>query len=111
MANQIRVHTSVEVVNDSSEADTGTAAGDYTNLNLDAHADFRSWGGTYNIATDKHGDGAYNDDDICYWKNAVVDITSSTLPPPIPIGVTDTKTGGGISVVPVIVLGTGKLFL
>ena len=77
MANQIRVHTSVEVVNDSSEADTGTAAGDYTNLNLDAHADFRSWGGTYNIATDKHGDGAYNDDDICYWKNAIVDITSA----------------------------------
>ena len=77
MANQIRIHTSVEVVNDSSEANTGTSAGDYTNLNLDAHADTRSWGGNYNIATDKHADGAYNDDDICYWKNAVVDITSA----------------------------------
>ena len=77
MANQIRIHTSVEVVNDSSEDNTGTAAGDYTNLNLDAHSDTRSWGGNYNISTDKHADGAYNDDDICYWKNAVVDITSA----------------------------------
>jgi len=77
MANQIRIHTSCEIVNDNSVANEGTAAGDYSNFNLDVHADSRTWGGNYNIATDKHADGAYNDDDICYWKNAVVDITSA----------------------------------
>ena len=77
MANQIRIKTSVEVINDSSEENTGTAAGDYTNLNLDAHSNTRSWGGSYNIATDKHADGAYNNDDICYWSGVVVDITSA----------------------------------
>jgi|TARA_R100001530_G_scaffold39264_1_gene30353 hypothetical protein len=77
MANQIRIHTSVEVINDGSEENVGSAAGDYTNLNMDVHANSRSWGGNYNIATDKHADGAYNDDDICYWANAVVDITSA----------------------------------
>ena len=71
MANQIRIHTSCEIVNDNSVANEGTAAGDYTNLNLDAHSDFRSWGGNYNIAT------AYTDDDVCYWKNAVVSATSA----------------------------------
>jgi len=77
MANQIRIHTSVEVVNDNSITDEGSAAGDYSNFNLDVHSDSRTWGGNYDIATDKHSDGAYNDDDICYWKNAVVDITSA----------------------------------
>ena len=30
MANQIRIRTSVEIVNDNSVANEGTAAGDYT---------------------------------------------------------------------------------
>tara|TARA_R100000742_G_C4275000_1_gene95225 strand:- start:43 stop:561 length:519 start_codon:yes stop_codon:yes gene_type:complete len=77
MANQIRIHTSVEVVNDNSIANEGSASGDYSNFNLDVHSDSRTWGGNYDIATDKHSDGAYNNDDICYWKNAVVDITSA----------------------------------
>ena len=70
MANQIRIHTSCEVVNDNSVSNEGTAAGDYTNLNLDAHADSRSWGGKYNIST------AYTDADVCYWKEVVVSATS-----------------------------------
>jgi len=71
MANQIRIHTSCEIVNDNSVANEGSSAGDYTNLNLDVHADSRSWGGNYNIST------AYDSSDVCYWKNAVVDITSA----------------------------------
>ena len=71
MANQIRIHTSCEIVNDNSIANEGSAAGDYTNLNLDVHADSRSWGGNYNIST------PYDSSDVCYWKNAVVDITSA----------------------------------
>ena len=71
MANQIRIHTSCEIVNDNSVANEGTSAGDYSNFNLDAHADSRSWGGNYNIST------AYTDADVCYWKNKVVDITSA----------------------------------
>ena len=71
MANQIRIHTACEIVNDNSVANEGTSAGDYTNLNLDVHADSRSWGGNYNIST------AYDSSDVCYWKNAVVDITSA----------------------------------
>jgi len=71
MANQIRIHTSCEIVNDNSVSNEGTSAGDYTNLNLDVHADSRSWGGNYNIST------VYDSSDVCYWKNAVVDITSA----------------------------------
>ena len=71
MANQIRISTSCQIVNDNSVANEGSSAGDYTNLNLDVHADSRTWGGSYNIST------AYGDSDVCYWKNAVVDITSA----------------------------------
>ena len=77
MANQIRIHTSCEIVNDNSVANEGSAAGDYTHTALDAHSDSRSWGGNYSIVTTKHADGAYNDDDVCYWKDAVVDITAA----------------------------------
>ena len=78
MANQIRVRTSVEVVNDNSVANEGTAAGDYTNFNLDVHADSRTWGGRYAISTAKHADGAYDNDDVCYWKNVVVSDTAAS---------------------------------
>ena len=71
MANQIRISTSCQIVNDNSVANEGSSAGDYTNLNLDVHADSRTWGGSYNIST------AYDSSDVCYWKNAVVDITSA----------------------------------
>ena len=71
MANQIRIHTSVEVVNDVSVANDGGAAGDYTNYALDVFADSRAWGGNYNISQE------YSTSDVCYWKNVVVDITSA----------------------------------
>tara|TARA_R100001530_G_scaffold10215_3_gene10170 strand:+ start:501 stop:1001 length:501 start_codon:yes stop_codon:yes gene_type:complete len=65
MANQLRIHTSCEVVNDNSVANEGTSAGDYTNLNLDVHSESRSWGGNYNISQE------YNVSDVCYWKGVV----------------------------------------
>ena len=68
MANQIRVHTSCEVVQDNTEAVQGIT---YTQKALDGNADSRSWGGSYNIAT------AYTDANVCYWKNAVVSATSA----------------------------------
>ena len=71
MANQIRIHTSCEVVQDvggSAGAQNGIT---YTSTALDGNADYRSWGGNYNIAT------AYTDADVCYWKNAVVSATSA----------------------------------
>ena len=66
MANEIRVKTSVQIVNDNSVTDEGSAAGDYTNLNLDVHADSRTWGGNYTM------NAVYTDADVAYWKNAVV---------------------------------------
>jgi len=75
MANQIRIHTSCEIVNDNSVANEGSAAGDYTHLALDVHADSRSWGGNYNIAQ------AYDSATpaVCYWKNAVMADTNPTI--------------------------------
>jgi hypothetical protein len=64
MANQIKIRTSVEVVNDNS-------AGGYTHTALDTNAASRVWGGSYNISTE------YTDADVCNWENAVVDITSA----------------------------------
>ena len=68
MANQIRVHTSCEIIQDNDATVEGIA---YTNKVLDGNADSRSWGGSYNIAT------AYTDDNVCYWKNVVVSATSA----------------------------------
>ena len=71
MANQIKIRTSVEIVNDNSVTDEGSTAGDYTHKALDAHVGSRVWGGNYNIST------AYTNADVCSWENAVVDITSA----------------------------------
>jgi len=68
MANQIRIHTSCEVVQDNDVTVQGIA---YTHKILDGNADSRSWGGSYNIAT------AYTDADVCYWKGVVVSATSA----------------------------------
>ena len=72
MANQIRIHTACEIVNDVSVANDGGAAGDYTNYALDVFADSRSWGGNYNIAQE------YSTSDVCFWKNVVVSDTSAS---------------------------------
>ena len=68
MANEIRVKTSVEIIQDNTETVQGIS---YTQKALDGNADSRSWGGSYNIAT------AYTDANVCYWKNAVVSATSA----------------------------------
>ena len=68
MANQIRIHTSCEVVQDNDVTVEGIA---YSDKKLDGNSDSRSWGGNYNIAT------AYTDADVCYWKNIVVSATSA----------------------------------
>ena len=68
MANEIRVHTSVEIVQDNTETVQGIA---YTQKALDGNADSRTWGGSYTMNT------AYTDADVAYWKNAVLEDTSA----------------------------------
>ena len=68
MANEIRVHTSVEIIQDNTETVQGIS---YTQKSLDGNADSRSWGGSYTMNT------AYTDADVAYWKNVVVDVTSA----------------------------------
>jgi len=72
MANEIRIQTSVQVVQDVG-ASLGAQAGiTYTNKQLDGNADSRSWGGKYNIST------AYTDADVGYWENAIVKVATHT---------------------------------
>ena len=68
MANEIRIHTSVEVVQDNDETVQGIS---YTQKSLDGNADSRSWGGSYTMNT------GYTDADVAYWKNVVVEDTSA----------------------------------
>ena len=62
MANQIRVHTSCEVVQDNTEAVQGIT---YTQKALDGNADSRSWGGSY-TKNQAPADAA-----IGYYKNVI----------------------------------------
>ena len=71
MANEIRVQTSVQIVNDNSVDNDGGAAGDYTNYNLDVFSGEGSWGGSYTM------NQAYSTSDVAYWNNAVVSATSA----------------------------------
>jgi len=71
MANEIRIKTSVEVLQDVGGSAGDEAGHTYVNLQHDGNADFRSWGGDYKISTE------YTDADVCYWKNAVVSATSA----------------------------------
>ena len=68
MANQIRIHTACEIVQDNDATVEGIS---YTHKVLDGNADSRSWGGNYNIAT------AYADDKVGYWKGVVVSATAA----------------------------------
>ena len=67
MANQIRIHTACEIVQDNDVTVEGIS---YSHKILDGNADSRSWGGNYNIST------AYTDADVAYWKNVIVSATS-----------------------------------
>lgn len=68
MANQIRIKTSVEVVNDNSVS--GENGQNYTHEALDGNVGSRAWGGSYNIST------AYTSADVCHWQGVVVSATS-----------------------------------
>ena len=68
MANEIRVHTSVEVIQDNDVTVQGIA---YTHKGLDGNADSRSWGGSYTM------NQAPADAAIAYWKNVVLEDTSA----------------------------------
>ena len=68
MANEIRVQTSCQIIQDNDETVQGIS---YTQKSLDGNADSRSWGGSYTMNT------AYTDADVAYWKNVVVEDTSA----------------------------------
>ena len=68
MANEIRIQTSCQVIQDNDVTVEGIT---YTDKKLDGNADSRSWGGSYTI------NQAPADDAIAYWKNVVVDVTSA----------------------------------
>ena len=68
MANQIRIHTACEIVQDNDVTVQGIS---YAHKILDGNSDSRSWGGNYNIST------AYTDADVCYWKGVVVSATAA----------------------------------
>ena len=53
MANQIRIRTSCEIVQDNDVTVQGIA---YSHKSLDGNADSRTWGGSYNIATEPADD-------------------------------------------------------
>jgi len=63
MANEIRVKTSVEIVQDNDITVQGIS---YSHKSLDGNAASRSWGGSYTLNT------AYTDADVAYWSNVVV---------------------------------------
>ena len=67
MANQIRIHTACEIVQDNDVTVQGIS---YTHKVLDGNADSRTWGGNYNVSQEPA------DDKICYWKNVVIDSAS-----------------------------------
>ena len=68
MGNEIRIHTSCEVIQDNTETVQGIS---YTQKALDGNADSRTWGGNYTM-NQAPSDGA-----IAYWKNVVLEDTSA----------------------------------
>jgi len=71
MANEIRIKTSIEVIQDVGGSLGAHEGITYTNKQLDGNADSRSWGGVYALGT-----RTYTDDNVAYWKNVVVEDTS-----------------------------------
>jgi len=70
MANEIRINTSIEVVQDVGDSAGNNAGVTYKNKQRDGNADSRSWGGQYVMSNTVSR--VYDDDAVCYWKNAVV---------------------------------------
>lgn len=69
MANEIRVNTSVQIIQDVGSSAGAQAGITYSNKQLDGNADARTWGGKYTM------NAVYTDADVAYWKNAVVSAT------------------------------------
>ena len=73
MANEIRVQTSCQVIQDVGGSAGAQSGITYTNKQLDGNADYRTWGGSYTLSTEPA------DAKICYWKNAVIDSTGPSI--------------------------------
>ena len=73
MANEIRIQTSVQVVQDVGGSAGAQSGVTYTNKQLDGNSSSRSWGGKYNLST------AYTDADVAYWENKVVDTIATDV--------------------------------
>lgn len=71
MANEIRVNTSVQIIQDVGDSAGAQAGITYSNKQLDGNADSRTWGGKYTM------NAVYTDSDVAYWKNAVVTATTA----------------------------------
>lgn len=71
MANEIRVNTSVQIIQDVGDSAGAQAGITYSNKQLDGNADARTWGGKYTM------NAVYTDSDVAYWKNAVVTATTA----------------------------------
>jgi hypothetical protein len=69
MANEIRVNTSVQIIQDVGDSAGDQAGITYSNKQLDGNADARTWGGKYTM------NAVYTDSAVAYWKNAVVTAT------------------------------------
>jgi hypothetical protein len=66
MANEIRVNTSVQIIQDVGDSAGDQAGITYSNQQLDGNADARTWGGKYTM------NAVYTDADVAYWSNVVV---------------------------------------
>lgn len=71
MANEIRVNTSVQIIQDVGDSAGAQAGITYSNKQLDGNADARTWGGKYTM------NAVYTDADVAYWGNVVVSATTA----------------------------------
>ena len=69
MANEVRIRTSLDLLQDVGGSLGAQEGITYTNLQHDGNAGSRSWGGKYNTLT------AYTDADVAYWSQVVVSAT------------------------------------
>lgn len=71
MGNEIRVRTSIEVIQDVGDSAGAQEGITYINKQLDGNADSRTWGGKVGSLFP-----TYTDADVAYWKQVVVTATS-----------------------------------
>ena len=69
--NELRFASSIQVLQDVGGEAEAIEEINYTNLQHDGNADYRSWGGRFSLPS-------YDDDAVCYWENNIVDQTSAT---------------------------------